>query len=222
MKKQRIVIIGGGGHAKVVIDAIKCSKKFKIYGIVDQRLPKDTDVLGVKVIGNDEILPAIFGKGIKNAFIAVGSVGDKETINRRVAIFKRLDKLKFDLPAVVHPKAIVAKGVKLGDGTFVAAGATINPAAKIGKNTIINTGASIDHDCMIGDFVHIAPNAALSGGVIVEDEAHIGTNASISHGVKVGRGSLVKVGDYLTRDLPENSVKNRDIISKRQSDDDTE
>lgn len=194
--EKKIILIGGGGHAKVVIDAVKCAKKFEIYGIVDPALRKDDTVLGIPVIGNDSVLPKIFKDGIKYAFIAVGSIGN--CIIRK-KIYDNLKKIGFKLPIIVHPKVAIAKDVELGEGTFVAAGVVINPSTKIGKNVIVNTHSSIDHDCLIGDFVHIAPGVTLSGGVIVKDEAHIGTSASIVQGINIGKRNIVPAG-YVVRD----------------------
>lgn len=197
-RQNEIVLVGGGGHAKVVIDAIKSTGKFSIYGITDSLLPKGTSVLDVKVIGRDTELPKVFKKGVKYAFISVGSIGDC-TVRKRIA--DNLEKIGFRLPVIVHPKAVVAEDVKLGGGTFVAAGAVINPGTKIGKNAIINTSSSIDHDCEIGDFVHIAPGVTLSGGVKIKDGAHIGTGASIIQKITVGEKVLVKAGDVIKRDV---------------------
>lgn len=194
--ERRIILIGGGGHAKVVIDAIQCGKKFKIWGIVDPALRKGNTVLGIPVIGNDSVLPKIFKEGIKYAFITVGSIGN---CSIRKKIYDNLKKIGFKLPIVVHPKAAIAKDVELGEGTFVAAGVVINPGTKIGKNVIVNTHSSVDHDCLIGDFVHIAPGVTLSGGVIVKDEVHIGTGASIIQRINIGKRNMIAAG-YVVRD----------------------
>lgn len=194
--KREIVLIGGGGHAKVVIDAIKCGREFNIYGIVDRRLKKGESVLGIRVIGDDAVLPEVFKKGIKHAFIGVGSVGDCKI---RKKIYDNLKKIGFCLPIIIHPKAVVSKAVELGEGTFVAAGAVINPGTEIGRNVIVNTRSSIDHDCSIGNFVHIAPGATLSGEVKVGDETHVGTGASVIQGIRIGKRNMIPAG-YAVRD----------------------
>lgn len=196
--KNKIILIGGGNHCKVVIDAIKNSRKFSIYGIVDANLSKGKFVSGVKVIGDDDILKELFKKGIRNAFITVGSIGNCE-IRKRIYI--NLKKNKFHLPVVVHPKSIVANEVKLGKGTFVAAGAVINPCVQIGENVIINTSSSVDHDCVIGNFVHIAPGARLGGGVIIGDETHVGIGANIIQNIKIGKKCMVRAGTTLLHDI---------------------
>ncbi len=188
---EHIILIGGGGHSKVVIDAIKTSRQFDIYGILDSKSPKGTHVLGVKVIGSDVLLPQLFKKGIRNAFISIGSIGD---CRHRKMIYNKLKKIGFSLPVIIHQKAVVAKDVHVEEGAFVAAGAVINPGTKIGRNTIINTSASIDHDCVIGDFVHVAPGVTLSGGVRVGGYTHIGTGANVIQYIKIGKCCMISAG----------------------------
>lgn len=196
MRKKKIVIVGGGGHAKVVIDAIRRSGEFDICGIIDNNLKPGDSVLGIEVIGGNDMLAAVFKEGTRNAFLGVGSIGNCE-IRKRIA--SGLTRIGFKFPAIIHPKAVVADDVEVGAGTFVAAGAVVNPGARIGRNVIINTSASVDHDCVIGDFVHIAPGAVLSGGVKVGEETHIGIGANVIQYVNIAKRSFIKAG-ALVRD----------------------
>ena len=196
--KEKIVIIGGGGHAKVVVDAIKCSGKFDIHGIIDPNLEKGVSVLGVPVLGSDDILAEIFKREVKCAFIGIGSIGDCCV---RKKIYDNLKRIGFRLPVISHPKAVIAEDVELGEGTLVVAGAIINPGAKIGKNVIINTSSSVDHDCIIGDFAHIAPGATLNGRVNVGAETHIGTGANIIQSLNIGKRCIVGAGCTLRHDF---------------------
>jgi UDP-perosamine 4-acetyltransferase len=198
--KKKIVLIGGGGHCKVVIDTIRKAKTYEITGIVDSSLKAGSDVAGIKVLGNDDILPQLYDQGIKYAFISVGSIGD---CGIRVKLYESLKKTGFELPAIAHPAAVIADDVELGEGTFIAAGVVINPGTKIGKNAIINTSSSIDHDCGIGDFVHIAPGVTLSGGVNIGSRTHIGTGASIVQYKNIGRNQFIKAGNVVSEDLPD-------------------
>ncbi len=195
------MLVGGGGHAKVVINAIKLKSEYDIYGITDPKLKAGESVLGVRVMGSDEILEKAYKDGIRYAFVAIGSLGDERSVGTRIGIAANLKKIGFTLPVIVHPRAVVAEDVSLGEGTFVAGGAVINPGTKIGKNAIINTNSSIDHDCIIGDFVHIAPGATLSGGCKVGKEAHVGTGANITQGVSIDEKTLVKAGTLVSRDV---------------------
>lgn len=188
---RKIVVVGGGGHAKVVIDAIKCGKKFKVCAISDPSLKKGDFVAGIPIVGDDGVLAGLFKKGVKDAFVGVGSIGD---CSARKKIYDNLKKVGFRLPVIAHPNAVIAGDVELGEGTFVAAGAVVNPGARIGKNAILNTSSSVDHDCVIGDFVHIAPGVTLSGGVVVGEETHIGTGANVIQCVKIGKKCMIPAG----------------------------
>ena len=194
---EKIVLIGGGGHCKVIIDAITKSGGYEITGIIDPK-KKGEEVSGIPVLGGEEVLEDLYKEGIKNAFIAVGSVGD---CSARKNIYEKVKGIGFNLPAVIHPAAIIANEVEVGDGTFIAASATVNPGTTIGKNAIINTSSSIDHDCQIGDFVHIAPGVTLSGGVKIGDETHIGTGASVVQYITIGKGCMIDAGTRLSKDL---------------------
>jgi len=209
--KEKIILIGGGGHCKVVIDAIINTGTYNIKGIIDNKMEDEVKVLGIPVIGNDVLLPELYKKGINQAFVAVGSVGD---CNLRKAIYKKLKNIGFDLAIVVHHRAVVAKDVEIDEGTFIAAGAVINPGTTIGKNVIINTCASVDHDCKIGDFVHVAPGATLSGGVEVGESTHIGTGANLVQGLKIGKGCMVKAGTIVKRDLADNEVAGPGVVDQ--------
>jgi UDP-perosamine 4-acetyltransferase len=192
--KKKLVVLGGGGHAGVVIDALKVSGDFVIAGIVDPALEKGAVVYGVKVLGADGELARLFKSGVRYAFIAVGSIGDCAA---RKKIDRYLTRLGFGLPHVAHPDAVVARGVEIGDGAFIAAGAVINPGVRIGRNAIINTSSSVDHDCVIGDYVHIAPGAVLSGGVKVGDETHVGAGAVVIQRLVIGRKCMIGAGQTI-------------------------
>lgn len=196
--KTKIVLIGGGGHCKVVLDAIRLHDKFSVYGIIDPGLEKGDKVMGVGVLGADECLLTAYRAGVRNAFVTVGSIGDPRL---RLKLCQKAQAIGFKFPTILHPRSVVAGDVKIGGGTFIAASATINPGTLIGKHAIINTSCSIDHDCVIGDFVHIAPGVTLSGEVIVGDECHIGTGANVTNGVCVRKKTFIKAGSLVKKSL---------------------
>ena len=203
MKREKIVLIGGGGHAKVVIDAILSAGVYDIIGLTDPELPKNSSVLGIPVIGGDEILSELKDKGVKYAFITIGSIGDCAL---RKELYKKIKSVGFEMPQIVHPSAIIAKDVVIGEGTFVAPSVTVNSGTVIGKNAILNTSSSIDHDCRIGDFVHVAPKVTLSGGVEVGDETHIGVGATVIQYKKIGKHCFVKAKVLVNEDMAEGDV----------------
>lgn len=194
---EPLLLIGGGGHCRVIIDALQASARFEIVGILDVSA-SGGDVMGVPVIGTDEDLARVRAEGVASAFIAVGSMGDP---TRRVALANRVIAEGFRLPQVVHPTAYVSPNAVLGPGVYVGPQAAVNAGASIGANAIVNTGALVDHDCRIGEFVHLAPGCALSGGVSVGDRTHLGTGCAVVHGVSIGRDTIVGAGSVVVADV---------------------
>lgn len=196
--KPKLVLIGGGGHCKVVISILKKLKTFDIVGIVDKEDRKGESVLGIEINHTDQDLALLKSEGIESAFVAIGSVGKNE---KRKRIFETLKKIGYTISCIISPDAIVNEDVIIGEGTIIMPGVVINAGVKIGKNSIINTGAVIDHDCVIGDHVHIAPNATLSGGVKVGDHSHIGTNATIIQNINICENSIIGAGGVVIRNI---------------------
>ncbi|MBI2500371.1 MAG: acetyltransferase [Deltaproteobacteria bacterium] len=199
-KPGNILLVGGGGHSRVVLSTLRALGNFQIVGLVDKNLKPEVLVNGVKVLGSDEVLQEVYRQGCDLAFISVGSVGNSGV---RRKLFEKLTTIGFSLPSLVDPKAVVDDSVQLGAGTYVAAGAVVQSGAVIGKNVIINTGAVVDHDCSLGDFVHLAPGATLSGGVHVGEGSHIGTGSSVIEGISVGNQTMIGAGSVVIRDIPD-------------------
>jgi sugar O-acyltransferase (sialic acid O-acetyltransferase NeuD family) len=187
---QDILIIGGGGHCKSVIDVIESTGEYKIYGIIDIKEKVGQKVLGYKIIGTDEDLEK-YRNDIELAFIAVGFINSVEL---RVKIYDKLKQLNFKLPVVISPLAYVSKHSLIEEGTIVMHYAVINAGAKIGKNCIINTKALIEHDAIIEDFCHISTGAIINGGVIVGKYSFIGSNATTKQYIKIPENSFIKAG----------------------------
>lgn len=198
---EDIILIGGGGHCKSVIDSIKTSKLYNIVGILDLKEKLNTEILGIKIIGTDDELGYYYKKGIKNAFLTTGSIGD--TLLRKRLYIAALD-IGYKFPNIIDNTAILSDEIQLGHGNFIGKGAIINSGTKIGNNCIINTGSMIDHDCSIGDFVHIAPGTTLSGGVIIGENTHIGTNSTIIQDKIVGQNTIIGAGSVVVKDIADN------------------
>jgi len=196
--KHKVLLIGAGGHCKVVLDLLQQSKDYQAAGIIDKKTRVGEKVLGVPVAGTDADLLKFFKKGIKYCFIAVGSVGDPSL---RAKLFDLGCKAGFSFPNLVHPKAIISSHASLGEGNYIAPGAIINAGARIGDHCIINTGVIIEHDCSVGDFVHIASGAVLSGNVSVGKNTHLGTGVSVIQGIKIGSNSVVGAGSVVVKDI---------------------
>lgn len=198
-----VILIGSGGHARVLVEAIGSTREHHIVGAIDLPERVGLDVDGVEVIGTDEDLPALRDRGVTAAVLAIGSVGDSSLRQR---FGERLRTLGYALPPVVHLMSHVADNARLGDGAFVAAGAVVGAAATIGEFAIINTGAIVDHECDIGPYVHVAPGCALSGSVRVGAGTHLGTGCSVIHCVNIGHDALVGAGAVVVDDLPDRVV----------------
>ncbi len=188
--ERSLIVIGAGGHAKVVIDAL-LSRDMSLKGITDQDPSKHgTSILGVDVIGDDGVLDEQTAADIR----LVLGVGSTEAGSARRKIFDNLKARGYEFANVVHPSAVIGRDVEIGEGAQIMAGAVIQTGCRIGKGVIVNTGARVDHDCILGDFVHIAPGAVLSGDVAVGDDSHIGCGATVLQGQRIGRSVTVGAG----------------------------
>ncbi len=196
--KRKILLIGGGGHCRVILDLLFSIKNYEIAGIVDLKAQLGNKVCGVPVIGTDDNLAKIFKSGIKDCFISVGSIGIPRL---RIKLCKLAKKIGFRFPNLISPLAVISPSVILGQGNYVASGTIINSGVKIGDNCIINTAAIIEHDCEIGDFVHLSPGSLLSGGVWVGKNSHIGIGSIITQDVRIGEESLVGAGSVVTKNV---------------------
>ena len=200
---RRIVCIGGGGHAVVVIDALQAiastAADMEIAGFTDETGAAQP-ILGVPCIGTDADLPHLVASRLLTHYIvAVGSTRGGGELRTRLFIAGEAAGLA-PLTAI-HPSAIVAGSALIGEGTIVMAGAVIQPRVEIGRNVIVNTRASIDHDCRIGDHVHVAPGAVLSGGILLEDGCHVGAGAGILQHLRIARGATVAAGSTVVREV---------------------
>lgn len=197
-----VIIIGAGGHAKVLIDTLKLSG-VEIIGILDA-LPetKGLSVFGVEVLGNDERLSA-FDTGSIELVNAVGSVS-QPVVRKQVFDMSKIRGFRF--ATVIHPSAVISPHTELAEGVQIMAGAVVQPGCRVGCNVIINTRASVDHDCVIEDHVHIAPGVTLSGGVVVGECTHIGTGATVIQGVTIGKECHIAAGAVVIRNTNEGDV----------------
>jgi sugar O-acyltransferase (sialic acid O-acetyltransferase NeuD family) len=197
---MKVIIVGAGGHAQVIADAlmerIKAGEDIKIIGFLDDDISKKgTKVLGIEVKGmfDDH-------KTLEFDHIVIG-VGNNKI---REKIFNQFQLLNYKFLTVIHPRSIIAEDVNIGEGTVVSAGAVINTGSTIGKNSIINTGATVDHHAIIGSHVHIAPGVHMGGTVHVGDGAFIGIGATVIQNVSIGDWSVIGAGSTLLSNIPPN------------------
>ncbi|MFY4764493.1 NeuD/PglB/VioB family sugar acetyltransferase [Aliarcobacter butzleri] len=190
--KEKIVLIGGGGHCHSVIDVIEQENRYEIIGIVDTKENIGKKILDYKIIACDDDLETIF-LSCKNALITVGQI---ESNKIRVKIYNKLKKIGFNLPVIISPLAYVSKHSFIEEGTIIMHHALVNVNTKIGKNCIINTKALIEHDCIVEDNCHISTASVINGGVRVKENSFLGSNATSKQSIEIDgfikAGSLAK------------------------------
>ena len=189
MKKEKILLIGGGGHCRSVIDVIELEDKYEIAGIVDKKELIGQEVLGYKVVGCDDDLEDFFGR-YKYAIVTVGQI---KSNSLRVKLFDTLKNIGYELPTIISPLAYVSKHSKVEGGTVIMHHALVNADVQIGKNCIINTKALVEHDAIVKDNCHISTGAIINGGVLVEENSFIGSNATTKEYIEIK--GFVKAGE---------------------------
>ena len=190
---DNILIVGGGGHAKVVISIIKKTRKYHVVGYTD--LVDKGIILSVPYIGDDSALPEFRVKHeVDYAIVGVGHVRNADA---RKKIVEQTLAAGFRLPALISPQASVNENVTLGDGTVVMDGVVINSDTVIGKFGIINTRSIVEHDCIVGDFVHVGPGAVLCGGVTVGNNTLVGAGSTVVQNLKIGSDCLIGAGSVV-------------------------
>ena len=190
---ESYILIGGSGHAKVIMDCIRAAGG-KVTGILDDGIEAGTTVLGVPVLGKT----ADYEAYQENKFvIAIGN----NSVRRRIA-----QSMCVRWGTVIHPHAMVSPYAVIGEGTVVMPGAVINAGAAIGSHCIINTAAVVEHDNRLADFVHISPNAALGGTVTVGEGTHVGIGASVRNNIDICSGCVIGAGAVVVKNVTEPGI----------------
>ena len=194
---NRIVVVGAGGHARVVADVIRLTGEFELHGFLDTENAerRGEEYEGSQVLGGHEMLSDLKRDGVTHAAVAIGDN------HARLRIGQELEAMGFQLPALVHPAATVSANVRLDAGSVVFAGAIINPATTIGRCAIVNTAASVDHDCTVGDGAHVGPGAHIAGWVTVGAGALVGVGAAVRPRITIGRDAIVGAGAAVISDV---------------------
>lgn len=200
---KKLLLIGGGGHCKSVIDTLLKTMYYNEIGIIDKKDNIGKSILGIPIIGCDNDLIRLYKNGYTNAFITIGSVGNPSI---RVKIFKIIKDIGFQMPNIIDSSAIISEHVTLEEGIYVGKNAVINAGSSIEKCAIINTGAIIEHDCIIEQFCHISPGSVLCGEVQIGAYTHIGARSAIKQQVRVGANTLIGMGSVLLKNVPENAI----------------
>jgi UDP-perosamine 4-acetyltransferase len=191
-----VLILGAGGHGKVVLDILRAAGEHRVVGFIDaDRSLAGTSVGGVPVLGAPNLLPKLRAKA-KGAIVAIG---DNHTRRSYAAVVREHG---LELINAIHPAAVVSPSAKLGRNVAICAGAVVCVEASVGDSVIVNTGAVIDHECEVGEAVHVCPGALLAGRVRLGPAAFIGMGAKVIQCLAVGPGAVVGAGAVVIDEVP--------------------
>ena len=196
MSENSVIIIGNGGHAKVLCDCLTCMN-IEVLGFIDESGSAD-------VLGDDAWLEENADE-YKSSHPLVNGIGSTTLPTQRQEIFEKYKALGFKFLTVIHPSAIIAQDIAIEEGAQIMAGAILQSNTTVGANAIINTRASIDHDCTIGAHTHIAPGCTLSGNVTIGETSHIGTCSTIIQSITIGSNALAAAGSVIVNNVPDNA-----------------
>lgn len=199
---DKIIILGKGGHAGSLADALERENKYEIAGYIVNDGQETADDK-YPILGRDESLERIFQSGIHYAAIGIGFLGESDLRER---LWNTLKGIGFILPVVCDPSAILAQDVCIGEGSFIGKGAILNTNASIGRMCIINTGAIIEHDCKVGNFSHVSVGSVLCGSVQVGCSTFVGANATVIQGKIIGNHCIVAAGMTIRKNVEDNRV----------------
>jgi sugar O-acyltransferase (sialic acid O-acetyltransferase NeuD family) len=198
-----LVIYGGGGHGKSLIDLVRAAGRFDLVGVIDDGMKPGDNVMGLEVLGGAEMLGDLVARGVRQAVNAVGGVGN---VVSRVDVFRRLHEAGFRCPTVVHPISVIEPSAHLSEAVQVMPRAYIGSESHIGYGSIVNTAAVVSHDCQVGSYVNVAPGALIAGAVEIGDRSLVGMGVTINLEVRVGQDALIGNGATVKRDVPDGAV----------------
>lgn len=200
---RKILLVGGGGHCKSVLDSLLDLNEYNEIGIIDKKEIIGDTIMGIPIIGCDNDLQALYDKGYHYAFVTVGSIGYPSL---RIKLFNMLCEIGFNIPKIIDPSAKVSKYIKIEQGVFIGKQAIVNPGVVIHKGAIINSGSIVEHDCRIGEFTHLSPGTVLGGEVRIGDYCHIGLNTIIKQQISIGSCSIIGMGSVVTKCINNNKI----------------
>jgi len=193
-----LILVGGGGHCRSCIDVIESTQSYEIVGIVEQIGTEGSPVLGYPIIGTDVALDDL----VRNCSVALITVGQIKTPELRRSLFQLVQGHGGTFPVVASPHAYVSGRAKVGAGTIVMHGATINVGARVGLNCIVNSHALVEHDVNIGSHTHISTGARVNGGVSIGEGTFLGSGAVVNQGITIGNNCIIMSGAVIRSDVP--------------------
>ena len=200
MDKKNLVLIGGGGHCKSVINVAE-SAGWKILGIMDIAENVGKTVLGYSIIGTDDQIPEYVNKA--NFLVSVGQI---KNVELRKKLHEKILSAGGKLAVIIASDAHVSKHSNIGIGTVVMHKAVVNADAKIGIGCIINTMANIEHDAVVGDYCHISTGVMINGGCSIGHESFVGSRAVISNGVSIAEHCIISIGAVVRKNISTSGI----------------
>ena len=195
----KVVIYGGGGLSKMIIETVRVLGTYEIVGIIDDNMDKGTQVIGSPVLGGPEVLSDLYRQGVRTAVNSVGGIGNYQV---RLNVFRQLADADFVCPAVVHPTAHIDPSARLEAGVLVLAQSYVSGNAVVGMGSLINNSVVVSHDCVLGACVNLSPGAMIAGDVFIGEFTQIGMNATVNIGVKIGSRCRIGNGATVKDDVP--------------------
>mgnify|MGYP002718170076 CR=1 len=194
--KNKLMIIGAGGHSKVALDIALLMKRWDQISFLDDL--KSGDVLGYNIVGKISDMDQY--KETYDFFVAIGNNEARESI------YNQMSDIGLSIATIIHPKAVISKFSDVGQGSIIMAGSIINPNVNIGKGCIINTNSSVDHDCVIGDFVHISPGVAIGGTTTIGKSTWLGIGCSVINNINIASNAIIGAGSCVINDVTNSGV----------------
>lgn len=194
---KNLILIGAGGHCRSIIEGVESQGEYRIIGILDKNLPKDSLVYNYPVLGSDNLIEDL-AKADNYFIIAIGHIKDNSA---RVELFKRIKKAGGKFANIIASTSKVSKHSNIGEGNVILHLSLINAGVSIGNNCIVNSAALIEHDAIIGDNCHISTGAIINGSTQIGNDCFIGSNSVINHQLTIGDGSVIASGSLVTKNL---------------------
>lgn len=195
MEKKKIIVLGGGGHAKVVAGALLRMPDYEIVGFLDDAAER-VSLLGTKKLGG--IFPVPTNLETNLLAIGIGHVGKTAFRNK---LIKEYEEAGYTFETIVAPSAVITHGVTLGKGVFISDMVTLQPEVTIEDYAIISNSSCINHECRVGRNTHICPGVMISGNVTIGSDTLLGTGSSVIHGVTIGNDCIVPAGHTVIKNL---------------------
>jgi len=195
--KRKILVIGTGGHARVVLSLLEEMDGFQIVGLLDKKTIRPGErIFGYPIVGKTSDMKRFYAQGIRQVALAIGDNRDRQ------AMSKQCRKAGFLFPALIHPTATVDRHARIAEGAQICMRAVIGAGAEISQGCIINTASTVDHESKIGAFSHVAPGCGVAGRVVIGEGVFLGIGTQVIDKLHIGSWTTVGAGSVVVDDLP--------------------